>query len=115
MSSTSSWSVNLADYPDLFDFINVLMDGDSIQDANNSNLAYLNNPSYNKRMKDAARLSGDARYEAYGQLDVDLMRNLVPWAAYANGNSREFISSRITNYIYHPVYAGMIINAAAIK
>ena len=104
-----------ADYPDPFDFINVLMDGDSIQDANNSNLAYLNNPSYNKRMKDAAKLSGDARYEAYGQLDVDLMRNLVPWAAYANGNTREFISSRITNYIYHPVYAGMIINAAAIK
>ena len=33
-----------ADYPDPFDFINVLMDGDSIQDANNSNLAYLNNP-----------------------------------------------------------------------
>jgi ABC-type transport system substrate-binding protein len=105
----------LADYPDPFDFINVLLDGNNIQDANNSNYAYLNNPTYNKRMKDAAKLSGDARYKAYGQLDIDLMRNLAPWAPLSNGNTREFISSRITNYIYHPVYSGMIVNAAAIK
>ena len=41
----------LADYPDPFDFINVLLDGDNIQEANNTNYAYLNNPTYNKRMK----------------------------------------------------------------
>ena len=105
----------LADYPDPFDFINVLLDGNNIQDANNSNYAYLNNPTYNKRMLDAAKLSGDARYKAYGQLDIDLMKNVAPWAPLSNGNTREFISSRITNYIYHPVYSGMIINAAAIK
>jgi peptide/nickel transport system substrate-binding protein len=105
----------LADYPDPFDFINVLLDGDNIQEANNSNYAYLNNPTYNKRMKAAAKLSGEPRYRAYGQLDVDLMRNVAPWAPIINGNTREFISNRITNYLYHPVYAGIIINAAAIK
>jgi peptide/nickel transport system substrate-binding protein len=105
----------LADYPDPFDFINILLDGDNIQDANNSNYAYLNNKTYNARMKQAAKLSGDARYKAYGQLDVDLMKNLAPWAPFVNGNTREFVSNRITNYIYHPVYSGMIINAAAIK
>jgi ABC-type transport system substrate-binding protein len=104
-----------ADYPDPYDFINVLMDGDNIQDANNSNYSYLNNKAYNSRMHAAAKLSGNARYEAYGKLDVDLMRNLAPWAPLHNGNTREFISSRITNYIYHPVYAAAILNALAVK
>jgi ABC-type transport system substrate-binding protein len=105
----------LADYPDPFNFINVLLDGDNIQDANNSNYSYLNSSAYNNRMKQAAKLSGPARYNAYGQLDIDLQRNLAPWAALSNGNTREFVSNRITNYIYHPVYSGMIVNAAAIK
>ena len=65
--------------------------------------------------QDAAKLSGDARYAAYGKLDVDLMRNLAPWAPMHNGNTREFISNRVTNYIYHPVYAAAILNALAVK
>jgi hypothetical protein len=43
------------------------------------------------------------------------MRNAAPWAPFATPNSREFVSSRITNYIHHPVYAGAVINALAIK
>ena len=104
-----------ADYPDPYDFINVLMDGNNIQDANNSNYAYLDVPKYNKAMAQAAQLSGSARYAAYGKLDVDLMRNEAPWAPAFNGNTREFIGARLTNYIYHPVYAGAILNALAIK
>jgi ABC-type transport system substrate-binding protein len=109
---TIAW---FADYPDPFDFINVLLDGDNIQQSNNSNYSYLNNASYNKRMHDAAKLSGDARYAAYGKLDVDLMQNLAPWAPMHNGNTREFISNRVTNYIYHPVYAAAVLNALAVK
>ena len=48
------WIGWLADYPDPFDFINVLLDGTNIQESNNSNYAYLNNAAYNKRMQDAA-------------------------------------------------------------
>ncbi len=105
----------VADYPDPFDFINVLLDGSNIQDANNNNYSYLNDAKYNARMKAAAKLSGEPRYKAYGQLDIDLMKNLAPWAPFSNSNSREFVSSRIANYIHHPVYSGMVINAAAIK
>jgi ABC-type transport system substrate-binding protein len=105
----------LADYPDPFDFINVLLDGTNIQQSNNSNYAYLNNPAYNKKMQDAAKLTGNARYAAYGKLDVDIMRNLAPWAPMHNANTREFIGNRITNYIYHPVYAAAVLNAMAIK
>jgi hypothetical protein len=91
------------------------MDGTNIQASNNSNYAYLNVAKYNKEMQKAASLSGSARYAAYGKLDVDLMKNAAPWAPAFNGNTREFIASRITNYIYHPVYAGAILNALAVK
>ena len=104
-----------ADYPDPFDFINVLLDGQNIQASNNSNYAYFNSPKYNAAMTAASRLTGQARYEAYGKLDIDLMRNAAPWAPLANGNVREFISSRVTNYLFHPVYGGAIMNALAIK
>jgi len=105
----------VADYPDPFDFINVLLDGGDIQEANNSNYAYFNNAKYNKLMGDAAKLSGASRYAAYGKLDVQIMSQAAPWAPFANPNSREFISARVTNYLYHPVYAGAIVNALAIK
>ena len=104
-----------ADYPDPFDFINVLLDGQNIQAANNSNYAYLNSPRYNKLMTDASKLSGAARYDAYGKLDVDLMKNAAPWAPLSNGNVREFISSRVSNYLFHPVYGGAIMNALALR
>ena len=105
----------VADYPDPFDFINVLLDGNNIQESNNSNYAYFNDARFNKQMNDFAKLSGPNRYASYGKLDVDLMRNAAPWAPFATPNSREFVSARITNYIHHPVYAGAVINALAIK
>jgi ABC-type transport system substrate-binding protein len=105
----------VADYPDPFDFINVLLDGGNIQASNNNNYSYFNDAKFNKQMNDFAKLSGPNRYGSYGKLDVDLMRNAAPWAPFANPNSREFVSGRITNYIHHPVYAGAVINALAIK
>ena len=109
---TAGW---IADYFDPFDFINVLLDGTSIQDANNNNYAYFNDPKYNTAMKAAARLAGQARYKAYGKLDVDIMKNAVPWAPVFNYTQRDFISNRVENYIYQPVYGRPIINALAIK
>jgi peptide/nickel transport system substrate-binding protein len=105
----------VADYPDPFDFINVLLDGNNIQESNNNNYAYFNDARFTKQMNDFAKLSGPNRYSSYGKLDVDIMRNAAPWAPFATPNSREFVSSRITNYIHHPVYAGAVINALAIK
>jgi peptide/nickel transport system substrate-binding protein len=104
-----------ADYPDPYDFINVLLDGQNIQAANNSNYSYLNSPKYNQLMTDASKLSGAARYNAYGKLDVDMMKDVAPWVPLSNGNVREFISTRVSNYIFHPVYGGAVMNALAIK
>jgi ABC-type transport system substrate-binding protein len=104
----------VADYPDPFDFINVLLDGNNIQASNNSNYAYFNNARFNKLMADAAKLSGQSRYTTYGKLDVQIMGQAAPWAPFVNPNTREFISARVSNYINHPVYSGAIVSALAI-
>ncbi|HEY6015589.1 MAG TPA: ABC transporter substrate-binding protein [Gaiellaceae bacterium] len=96
------WS---ADYPDPYDFINVLLSGDTIQDSNNNNHAYFNDPVFNKKMNQAALLSGSARYSAYGQLDVDMMKQAAPWAPIRNPFSRIFTSSRVGCFTFNNVYA----------
>ncbi len=52
----------IADYADPYDFINVLLSGDSLHASNNNNVAYFNDPTYNKQMRSAALLSGAKRY-----------------------------------------------------
>jgi len=94
----------IADYADPFDFINVLLSGNSLHDANNNNVAYFNAPKYNRMMEQASRLSGAARYKAYGNLDVDMFKNDPPWAAYQNFNSRIFVSKRFGCFVYNAIY-----------
>lgn len=93
-----------SDYPDPSNFINPLLDGRLIQDSNNSNYSYFDSDIFNRRMTVAGRLSGDARFAAYGQLDVDLMRDAAPVAPILVPNVREFVSSRTTGYVFHPVF-----------
>jgi ABC-type oligopeptide transport system substrate-binding subunit len=96
-----SWG---ADYADPYDFINVLLDGNNIQDSNNNNFAYFNDPTFNKRMEQAALLSGESRYAAYGNLDVAIMQKAVPWAPRSNTNNRMLVSKRFGCFTYSPVY-----------
>ena len=56
--TTEGW---IADYADPYDFINILLSGDSLHDANNNNVAYYNSPKFNKAMTAASNLSGNAR------------------------------------------------------
>jgi peptide/nickel transport system substrate-binding protein len=95
------WS---ADYADPYDFLNVLLDGKNIGPTNNNNLAYFDDAKFQKKLDAAARLTGDARYKAYGQLDIDLASHAAPWAAWSNANARIFVSSKVGCYTYNPVY-----------
>lgn len=104
-----------ADYPDPYDFINVLLHGRSIAKTNNVNTAYWNDPVYNRKMDAAARLSGDARYRAYGALDVDITSNASPFVVYQNSNVREFVSERIGCYSFQPAWGQMNLALACLK
>jgi ABC-type oligopeptide transport system substrate-binding subunit len=93
-----------ADYADPYDFINVLLDGRNIQASNNSNFAYFNDPKFNKQMTQASLMSGNARYKAYGNLDVAIMQQGVPWAPRSNANNRMLVSKRVGCFSYSAIY-----------
>jgi len=96
-----------ADYPDPYDFINILLDGRTIAAKNNINLSYFDKPAYRKKMDAAAALSGDLRYRAYGNLDIDITRNQSPLVITSNQNVREFISSKIGCPTYSFAWGGL--------
>jgi peptide/nickel transport system substrate-binding protein len=105
----------VADYPDPYDFFHILLDGTAIHETNNNNLAYLNDPTLNKQIAAANRLSGEARINAYGALDVSAMTRLAPWAPIDNRNERDFLSARVGGYIFSLATGAMDLGAAFIK
>jgi ABC-type oligopeptide transport system substrate-binding subunit len=105
------------DYPDPYNFINVLMYGGNIQEDNNNNLAYFNNPTYNRKMEAASRLVGAARLKAYGDLDIDIIKNQAPWAPWQNINERVYLGNRldVKTYVWQPIYENVVWNVLALK
>jgi ABC-type oligopeptide transport system substrate-binding subunit len=105
------------DYPDPYDFINVLLFGGNIQSENNVNYSYFNNAKWNKKMAAAARLVGAKRLAAYGKLDVDLMKQAAPMAIERTYNTRYIFSNRVNpkSLIYQGVYEDWSIPALALK
>jgi hypothetical protein len=92
----------------------VLLNGSNLHESNNNNVAYFNDPKYNAKMTAASRLAGSARYSAYGNLDVDIMKNAAPWAPRNNFNNRILLSKRVGCFTYNAIY-GTDLAAACIK
>jgi peptide/nickel transport system substrate-binding protein len=103
-----------ADYFDPFDYINVLLDGRSIQDKNNTDMSYLNAPKLNTAMDQAAALSGKAREAAYAKLDLMIMRDYAPWVPYMTITNRFFVSARVHNWIYSNYFGFPDFNALTV-
>jgi peptide/nickel transport system substrate-binding protein len=100
--TTEGW---IADYADPYDFINVLLSGDSLHDANNNNVAYYNSPKFNKLMTQASNMSGSARYNAYAAIDAGITKEDPAWAARSNFNDRLFVSARTKGFTFQPVFS----------
>ncbi|MFL5935315.1 MAG: ABC transporter substrate-binding protein [Gaiellaceae bacterium] len=83
------------DWVDPYQYVNLLLDGRTIQPTGNTDYSYFNSPHYNRLMDRAAQLSGQARYDAYGKLALDIERNEAPMATYIQQNRRFFVSSRV--------------------
>ena len=92
-----------ADYFDPNDYL-FLLDGRTIRPAYNTNISYFDSPEYNRKLARAASLTGQARYRAFGALDLDLARNAAPLASYATDNDRRYFSARVRGFFAHPVY-----------
>jgi ABC-type transport system substrate-binding protein len=106
-----------SDYPDGYDWLNVLLYGPFIQDENNVNYSYFNSAFWNKKMEAAAKLTGPARAKRYGQLDLDIMQKAAPVAVERTYKTRYFFSSKVDTraLVYQPIYADWAIPAMALK
>ena len=103
-----------ADYPDPYDFINVLLHGRTIEAANNVNTAYFDDPAFNRRMDKAKLLAGDARLRAYATLDRDLTR-AAPLVVFGNPTVREYVSERIGCPVYSVPSGGLNLTMLCLK
>jgi ABC-type oligopeptide transport system substrate-binding subunit len=106
-----------SDYPDPYDWLNILLYGGSIQAENNNNYSYMNIGKWNKKMASAARLVGPKRLKVYGQLDLDIMNQVAPMAVERTYNNRYFFSNRVNpkSLIYQGIYQDWSIPALALK
>ena len=106
-----------SDYPDPYDWLNILLYGGNIQAENNNNYSYMNIAKWNKKMASAARLVGPKRLKVYGQLDIDLMNQVAPMAVERTYNNRYFFSNRVNpkGLIYQGIYQDWSIPALALK
>jgi ABC-type transport system substrate-binding protein len=106
-----------SDYPDPYDWINILLYGKTIEAENNVNYSYFNHPTWNKRMENAARLVGPKRLRVYGQMDIDIMKKAAPMAIERTYNNRYFFSNRVNSksLIYQGIYQDWSIPGLALK
>jgi len=103
------------DYPDPYDFLDVLLNGNNIHESNNNNVAYFDNKHINAELVAANKLVGDPRYKAYGRIDVEISKNFAPWASYDNRNDREFVAARVGGYLFQPANASADLNTFFLK
>jgi ABC-type transport system substrate-binding protein/DNA-binding SARP family transcriptional activator len=75
----------------------------TIRPTGNDNFSYFDDPRFDRELRAASRLSGPKRYRAFGRLELELERDLVPAAAFATDASRDFFSARIGCQTYQPV------------
>lgn len=94
----SSWE---SDYADPSAVLTPLFDGQFIPDPNDSRF---NTPKYNRLLRRTALLSGEVRYRAYGNLDIELARDAAPMAAFANPTEIALVSKRVGCVVLRPKF-----------
>jgi peptide/nickel transport system substrate-binding protein len=97
----SEWPLN---YPDPESALVLRLGGENARKASgNSNVAYYDEPAYNRRMAAADRLTGSARFQAFSKLDADIMRNAAPWAPLYEQSGWRLVSKRVGCLRLQPV------------
>jgi peptide/nickel transport system substrate-binding protein len=96
------WVGWLVATPDPSAFLNGLFDGSTIGTPGNSNWSYFNSKKWNSALTRASRLTGSARYRAYGKLDVQLARDEAPAVAYGVDDGLSLVSPRTRCVIANP-------------
>ena len=104
----------IADYPDPYDFINVVFQQEIGEINPDTMEGVFAGTDFERRMDEAARLSGDERYRVYAELDHDLTAEGAAIVPFASGTTVSFFSDRIGCQIDQPIY-GMILNRLCLR
>ncbi len=100
---------DIAPYDDPYALLNLAFDGSLIHPGTaNTNLAYFDDPAYNKKLEAAAILTGTARNRAYAQIDAELSRETAPAVPYAVFNHTAFVAARIGCVKMNPIYGASL-------
>jgi peptide/nickel transport system substrate-binding protein len=90
------WDIALvgweADYPDPFNFINDLFDG--------NNLGHFEDAGLERTIRQAARLSGTARLTAFARIDREVMKRSAPIAPFVVPNDVILVSKSVGCFTY---------------
>ena len=101
---TAGWS---DDYPDGYDWFGILFNGRTIAPYNNTDLAYMNNSTVNRKTDVCNKLIGPARTNCWGALDQWMTANVAPWATIASYNFVDYIAPNAHNYRYDGPFASV--------
>ena len=82
----------LPDYIDPYQYTNLLIDG---RHHGGRSLTRFDSPRYNRLLRRAARLRGQARYQAYADLDLRLSRDAAPFLIVGYWSEPTFVSNRV--------------------
>jgi peptide/nickel transport system substrate-binding protein len=88
--------------PDPGNWLSGLFDGGLIGTLSNANYSYFDSPMWNRALRQASRLTGQARYRAFGRLDVAITRDAAPAVAYGVDNALTLVSARTGCIIVNP-------------
>jgi peptide/nickel transport system substrate-binding protein len=83
-------------------YLKDLFDGRTIGRPGFVNYSYFDSPKYNRLLDRAQRLTGEERYRAYGELDVQLSRDAAPAIPFAVFNYSAFVSKRTGCVVMNP-------------
>jgi peptide/nickel transport system substrate-binding protein len=98
--------------PDPGAALNGLFDGALLGKPGNSNYSYFNSPQWNRALRQADRLTGEARYRSYGKLDIVLARDAAPAVAFGVDNVFTLVSARTGCIVANP---GLDLAAVCLK
>jgi peptide/nickel transport system substrate-binding protein len=82
----------LPDYIDPYQYTNLFFDG---RHHGGRSLSRFDSPRYNRLMRHAARLQGQARYRAYADLDLKLSRDAAPFLILGYWSQPTLVSNRV--------------------
>jgi ABC-type transport system substrate-binding protein len=110
MGMVQGWT---QDYPDPEDFFIPLLDPTQADQPGHK--ARFDDKAAIPLFKHAYSLTGDARFKAYENLDETVMRRWAPWVPLYNPNDVFVTSSRVTGFVFHPIYNRINLSLLALK